>query len=327
MPVSQPNQITLAQLLALNGPAAALDLSSRKRVLTDIGGTHLSGFRGRGMEFEEHRAYQPGDDVRAIDWRVTARTGQTHIKLFREERERPVYLLLDLSPSMFFATRGVFKSVLAAEAIGLLGWAAVANRDRVGGIIVGPNGLREVRPGSGRRGLLRYLNQLALEHQQAAQQSFTSELEAALKHVDRLVRSGSVVVLLSDFQNLPISAKPMLQKLASRCELITGMVSDAFERELPQHAGLPVTTAADDDKRWFIKSAQQADKASALSSAEINDDGEPLSFAQRQQFWGRVVQAAGGRWLDLDTAVPALEQLTRALGQHHRAQVAERKHD
>lgn len=320
MSTQRPDQITLAELLALSREAAALDLSSRKRVLTDIGGTHLSGFRGRGMEFEEHRAYQPGDDVRAIDWRVTARTGQTHIKLFREERERPVYLLVDLSPSMFFATRGVFKSVLASQVIALLGWAAVANRDRVGGIIVGANGLREIRPGSGRRGLLRYLNQLATEHQHAAEKSFDSQLESALGHIDRLARSGAVVMLLSDFQSLPASAKPLLQKLASRCELIAAMVSDPFERELPSHVGLPVTSTAQPEQRWFIRQNKTA-------TGEVSSDATEamFNFQQRQQFWSHALKSAGARWLDLDTAKPALSQLTQGLGQHHRAQISERK--
>ena len=315
MSLSQPDQITLAELLALNGPAAALDLSSRKRVLTDMGGTHLSGFRGRGMEFEEHRAYQPGDDVRAIDWRVTARTGQTHIKLFREERERPVYLLVDRSPSMQFATRGVFKSVLAAQAAALLGWAAVANRDRVGGMIADPGGLLEVRPGGGRRGLLRYLNQLVTAQQRAADFTQASQLNNALQHVDRLARSGSVVVLLTDFQNLDGKAKPMLQKLASRCELIVGMVSDPFERELPQLSGMPVTTAVASERRWFIKSR------AVTSESEQADHA--FSFAQRRQFWGQAAQSAGAHWLDLDTAQPVLEQLTRGLGRHHQAQVGQ----
>lgn len=315
MSPSQPHQISLAELLALNGPAAALDLSSRKRVLTDMGGTHLSGFRGRGMEFEEHRAYQAGDDVRSIDWRVTARTGQTHIKLFREERERPVYLVVDGSPSMQFATRGVFKSVLAAQAAALLGWAAVANRDRVGGVLANPNGLLEVRPGSGRRGLLRYLNHLVATQSEPERQLESAPLKKALQHLDRLARSGSVVILLTDFQSLAIDAKPLLQKLAGRCELIVGMISDPFERELPQLAGMPVTTATESDRRWFIKAPTTKADAADMSPEQA------ASYPQRQQYWAKAVQSAGAHWLDLDTAQPVLEQLTRGLGRHHRAQV------
>jgi uncharacterized protein (DUF58 family) len=311
MTVRAPHQVTLEALLALQADARGLDLSSRKRVLTDMAGTHLSGFRGRGMEFEEHRIYEPGDDVRAIDWRVTARTGQPHIKRFREERERPVYLVTDLAPSMFFATRGVFKSVLAAEAAAVLGWAAVANRDRVGGIIATGDELIEVRPASGRRGLLRYCNQLVKAHAAGAAPG-SSTLQDGLRHVQRLARGGAVVIVISDFQSLPESAAPLLQKIASRCELVLSMVSDPFERELPAKAGLPVTSAAAaDGRRWFLKSKQSAGQQWAAH------------FQSRLAFWHKQLLPFGARWLALDTAMPLREQLWHGLGHRHKAQVAE----
>ena len=304
-----PHQLTLEALLALQPQARGLDLSSRKRVLTDMSGTHLSGFRGRGMEFEEHRTYEPGDDVRAIDWRVTARTGQAHIKRFREERERPVYLVADLSPSMFFATRGVFKSVLAAEALGVLGWAAVANRDRIGGIIAAPGGLREVRPSGGRRGLLRYFNELAGAHQPSVTNQ--ANLGNALGHLQRLVRGGSVVILITDFQSLSESQAPLLQKIAKRCELIVGMVSDPFERVLPNKVGLTVTTAGHETnaQRWFLRRSQQQEWGGLLQT--------------RQAFWSKQLLPFGCHWLELDTALPLREQLWRALGHAPKQQVAE----
>lgn len=322
MPKRAPNQVTLSALLALQAKARGLDLSSRKRVLTDNAGTHLSGFRGRGMEFEEHRIYQAGDDVRAIDWRVTARTGTAHIKRFREERERPVYLLADFSSPMLFATRGVFKSVLAAEAAAMLGWAAVANRDRIGGIVVGPQSLAEVRPASGNKGLLRYCNQLAESHQQALdfaladtlaktppEEPSESQLLKALLHVQRLARGGAVVVVMSDFQSLPESAATVLQKLASRCELIVGMVSDPFERELPPQKSLPVTTVGQLQQRWFLK--PQADQKDWSRC-----------FAERQAFWTRQLLPFGSHVLNLDTATPLRDQLARGLGQAHQVGVA-----
>ena len=315
MSARAPNEINLSSLLALQAQARGLDLSSRKRVLTDMSGTHLSGFRGRGMEFEEHRIYEPGDDVRAIDWRVTARTGQAHIKRFREERERPVYLVMDMAPSMFFATRGVFKSVLAAEALGLLGWAAVANRDRVGGFIATPAGLTDIRPAGGRRGLLQYFDQLATVHSQALEQGQGQgqgnvTVVDALKHLQRLARGGAVVVLMSDFQQLPHTAAPLLQKIASRCELIAGIVSDPFERALPNKSGLPVASA-DQQQRWFLKREQKAQQDWAQR------------FVEREAFWTKQLQPFGTHWLSLDTAQPLREQLARGLGLVHKRQVAE----
>lgn len=314
MSLRAPNEVKLSALLALQAQARGLDLSSRKRVLTDMSGTHLSGFRGRGMEFEEHRSYQAGDDVRAIDWRVTARTGQAHIKRFREERERPVYLLADFSPSMFFATRGVFKSVLAAEALALLGWASVANRDRIGGFVATPLGLTDCRPAGGRRGLLQFCHQLSAQHL-LAQPSRNKEvlasatIQQALHHVQRLARGGSVVVLMTDFQHIAEDCAPLLQKIAKRCELIVGMVSDPFERDLPARAKLPVTSHTESGQRWYLRgqNKQQQDWAQ--------------HFMQRQQFWSQQLLPLGSHWLSLDTAQPLAEQLRRGLGQAHRPQV------
>ncbi|MBY0274525.1 DUF58 domain-containing protein, partial [Candidatus Binatia bacterium] len=127
---------SVAELVALRSDAARLDASPRGRVRTLHAGAYASAFRGRGMEFDETRAYQPGDDVRAIDWRVTARTGRVHTKLFHEERERPVLLLVDQRMHMRFGTRDAFKSVVAARAAATVAWAARDQGDRVGGLIV-----------------------------------------------------------------------------------------------------------------------------------------------------------------------------------------------
>ena len=164
-----PCKIELDDLLAWRQHAAAVDLSSRRRVLTDLAGTHLSGFRGRGMEFEEHRVYQPGDEVRSMDWRVTARTGEPHIRLYREERERPVILVADLRATMQFGTRGCFKSVLAARALALCAWSAMANGDRVGGLVLDGQREQQLRSAGGRRGVLQLMHALCdvqprLEH-------------------------------------------------------------------------------------------------------------------------------------------------------------------
>ena len=113
-------------------------------------GSHLSSFRGRGMEYHESRPYQAGDDIRAIDWRVTARSGRTHTKVYREERERPVLLWVDLCRSMFFGTRNCFKSVLASKLAALLAWSSVQHGDRLGGLIFSERDHVEFRPRSGK---------------------------------------------------------------------------------------------------------------------------------------------------------------------------------
>ena len=132
--VSSPVQVTLADLVRLRPAGESLKLTApRIRVATE--GGHVSPYKGRGVEFDESRPYQPGDDLRTMDWRVTARTGKPHTKVFREERNRPVFVWLDLRRPMLFATRGAYKGVRAAEVAALVAWSAVANGDRLGGLV------------------------------------------------------------------------------------------------------------------------------------------------------------------------------------------------
>lgn len=162
-PVAAPGvRVSLQELLALRGEARRLDLAPRGKVLATRSGGHLSPFRGRGMEFDEARIYQPGDDPRNMDWRVTARAGRPHVKLFREERERPLWLLVDQGPAMRFGTRVAFKSVIAAQAAALLAWAAVDRGDRVGGLIFDEQGRFEQKPAARTHGLLPLLQALAV---------------------------------------------------------------------------------------------------------------------------------------------------------------------
>src|SRR5690606_13561386 len=155
-----PVAVTLRDLLELRGPGEALTINApRVRVVTS--GAHLSPYKGRGIEFDESRPYQPGDDLRTIDWRVTARTGKPHTKIFREERNRPVIVWLDLRKPMLFATRGAYKAVRAAELAMLVGWSAIANGDRLGGLVFAEGAHHELRPALGGRAALRFAQAVA----------------------------------------------------------------------------------------------------------------------------------------------------------------------
>ena len=127
------------------------------RVKTHQLGANLSVFQGRGMEFDESRSYQPGDDARTIDWRLTARTGAMHTKLFHEERERPVQLLVDLRSGMQFGTRKQFKSVLGATIAAKLAWTAIDGGDRVGGFLLSPSGAKAHQARRSRASMLIFL--------------------------------------------------------------------------------------------------------------------------------------------------------------------------
>lgn len=153
-------EISMPELLQYQTKSALINLSAQKNIKNKMSGNYLSRNKGRGMEFDEVRHYQTGDDIRAIDWRVTARTGKTHTKLFREETERPVLIATDFSQSMHFGSQLLFKSVQAAHLGALVAWHAKSRGDRLGGIVFNENKHVELKPRSRKEGVLHYLHAL-----------------------------------------------------------------------------------------------------------------------------------------------------------------------
>jgi uncharacterized protein (DUF58 family) len=186
-------QPRLDDLLELRHRARTLGLASRHLVNSTFSGLYASVFRGTGLDFEEVREYQEGDDIRNMDWKVTARTNLPHLKVFREERERSVLLCVDKSPHMSFGTRGTFKSIQAARAAALLGWAANALNDRVGGLLYGDaaTGQQHFRPTKDRRALWRLLH--ALSHPGTEEAVQGDPLSAALQRAEQTTHIGSLV--------------------------------------------------------------------------------------------------------------------------------------
>lgn len=232
---------SLSELIGLREQARRLDLAPRGRVLATRTGGHLSRFRGRGMEFDESRVYQPGDDPRNMDWRVTARAGTPHVKLFREERERPVWLLVDQGPTMRFGTRVAFKSVIAARAAALLGWAAVDRMDRVGGLVFDECRHLERRPAARTAGLLPLLERLAQPSGEGGCGRGHGSLVQAAVHLARLVRPGSLVAVISDFAGVTLAPGPWLTELATGNELMLVLIHDPLEALAPPPGLYPVT--------------------------------------------------------------------------------------
>jgi uncharacterized protein (DUF58 family) len=226
------------ELLRCRLQARNLRLDSRQPARSAITGAHASRFRGRGMDYLESRAYQPGDDIRCMDWRVTARSGHAHVKLYQEERERPVVLMIDLGPGMFFATRGAFKSVIAARAAALIGWAAIQNGDRIGALLFN-GGHHEIRPQGGQRGVLRLIRELvkATEPDAAlsgyASYNESGHLNDALVRLRRVARPGSLVFILSDFYAINEDSRRHLQALRQHNDIVACQIVDALELEPP----------------------------------------------------------------------------------------------
>lgn len=232
---ASPVSVSQAGLIRLSGPARAIALNVL-RVNSLQTGAYVSRFRGRGMEFDESRPYQPGDDPRSIDWRVTARSTTAYTKLFREERERPVLIALDLRSTMHFATQGCFKSVNASRTAALIAWAAHHRGDRLGGLIFGDTTHRELKPRLGRRAALRFVHEL-VEHpdwtRRETEPSGTDPLTQAMSALRRVARPGSLIVVISDFAGFDRAAQSYLSSVAHHNEVLAVFLNDPLERKLP----------------------------------------------------------------------------------------------
>ncbi len=296
-------RVSVASLLALHNGADALSLQPR-RVRAPGSGGYTSPFKGRGMEFDEARPYTQGDDVRSIDWRVTARSGKPHTKLFREERERAVLLWLDLRPAMFFATRGSFKAVRAAQAAALLGWNTLRRGDRLGALIFDERSHEELRPKRGQPPFMHVLQRIAahpawLNPQRDGDTTGTALYQGLLR-LRRVAQPGSLIILLSDFSGFDERCAALLAPLARHNDLLAVHVHDPLEAELPPAGHYRVS-----DGRRFI-------------SVETGDyqrrERYRRHFVERQTGLQHFCRRHGGTLLPLSTAEEPLAILQRGLG-------------
>lgn len=265
---------TLEDLLTLRGAAHGLTLRGRRRARAALIGTHSSAQRGRGLEFQEVRPYTPGDDPRNIDWRVTARRGRPHTKLYHEERERPVWLLVDLQPGTFFGSRRQLKSALIVRAAALLAWVAVLGGDRIGAVIGGDAAkVRVVSARSRLDGVLPLLAAL-LETQPTAPGPPTPQsLPAAVRALATLNRPGSLVLALSDFCGIEPGEDSPWMSIARHSDVRLYWVTDPLEANgLPPgrfRAGLPNRLVVLDGQRvrnaWRATWQQRERRVGALS--------------------------------------------------------------
>jgi len=224
---------TSEELLELRHVARTLSIGGSRRAYSIMAGSTLSKFRGRGMDYAESRIYTPGDDVRNIDWRVTARTGKTHTKVYVEERDRPVMTLMDFSPSLYFGTREALKSVVAARLAATIAWTAIFNGDRIGGIIVSPREKFELRPTAGRKGVLALIQALVKATSQFADDNDGSSLDQLIRHGIRAIRPGGRVFLISDFYHYDPEMEKNLGRLRRHNDLVLCQIIDPLEMAVP----------------------------------------------------------------------------------------------
>jgi uncharacterized protein (DUF58 family) len=261
------------------------------------------------MEFDESRPYQPGDDPRSIDWRVTARSSEAYTKLFREERERPVLVMTDLRSNMHFATRGCFKSVNASRAAALLAWAAHHRGDRLGGLVFGDSRHRELRPKLGRQAALRYVHELVSHPDWArrADQGALDEeppLTQAMAMLRRVAHPGSLVIIISDFIGLSRSAQSYLTGIARHNEVLAVFLSDPLERQLPPPG------------RYRLVSHDEEMAIDTFARGAREDYRE--AFASRLHDMENFCHRYGIHLLPLSTDEDPVQCLQQALGRRNR---------
>ncbi|MDF2233609.1 DUF58 domain-containing protein [Albimonas sp. CAU 1670] len=307
--------VSLAGLRALEGRARALSFAPRQPARSALNGRHASRLRGRGLTFEELRAYVPGDDVRAIDWKATARMGEPFVRVTTEERDRPALIVVDQRMSMFFGSVLNMKAVTAAEAAALAAFRIADQGDRVGGIVFGDAHLAEIRPARGRAALDRFLAALAEANGMLAADAPTlapTPLAQVLRAVARIAPRNHLIVVLSDFDAggeeggegpdpaAEEETRRLVSALARRNDLVLGLVSDPFAQDLP--AGLRLSVSDGE------------------LQAEVNTADSRAHRSLREMARGRLAavldwqRSLGVSVLPLTTAEETTPQMRRLMG-------------
>ncbi|MES2199240.1 MAG: DUF58 domain-containing protein [Chlamydiota bacterium] len=217
-------------LIALGDQKLNITHPSCRSVKSTVLGNHRSSFRGVGLEFDSVREYVLGDDIRNIDWRVTARTGTAHLKILKEERERHVVLCIDMNATMRFGTKGTFKSVQAARVAAILGWGAIARQDRVSVCFFGdvPGGIQFFAPKRTRKSFCSVLKKLTLPPIETHKIS----VEAPLRYINQLVHTGSLVYVISDFMDIDkgFRQEACLSRISKKCDIVFVGINDVTDK-------------------------------------------------------------------------------------------------
>jgi uncharacterized protein (DUF58 family) len=271
----------------------AIELRTRGLVTSLFAGEYRSLFRGQGMEFAEVRAYEHGDDFRAIDWNVSARLASPYVKTFTEERELTVMLVVDQSGSTRFG-EPMTKAALAVEVGAVLALAAAAQNDRVGALLFADEVERVVPPRKGRRHALRVIRDLIA----FAPEGRRTNLAASLTYATRLLRHHSIVVVLSDF--LAEGWEKPLRRLAARHEVVAIVVADPRERDLPESGWIELADA-ETGRRVLVDTSDRAVRDRVRTLAE-----------KRREERARMLSAAGVDMVQLTTGTDYAIPLRRA---------------
>ncbi len=298
--------VNLDDLVRLQFGASGFSFLPRQPIHSVLAGRHASRLRGRGLNFEELRNYLPGDDTRNIDWKVTARTDTPHVRVYTEERDRPVWLLVDQRLPMFFGSRWKMKSAVAAEAAAAAAWRVLAVKDRVGALVFNDREIRAIPPHRSRERVMQILRDVvAMNHELRADsdgQPQPEMLNRALGQVAAFARHDCLIVLISDGFGIDAETSRFITRLTAHNDVLSLLVVDPLEQELGNAGRLP-----------FSDGARHLEVDTG--SARLRDDF-------RQDFDSRLarMEATSRRYgmpvLKLDTSQPLLQQVRAQLGYH-----------
>jgi uncharacterized protein (DUF58 family) len=228
---------SLSELVAMRHRARGFSFLPRQPVHSLLAGRHASRLRGRGLNFEEIRRYQAGDDIRQIDWKVTARTRKTHSRVYTEERERSTLLLVDQRISMFFGSVQRMKSVTAAEAAALAAWRVLDQQDRVGALVFNDSEIVEIRPHRSQSAVMRILQEIVRQNRKLTVhgeiKSNPGMFNEVLRRCDRLAKHDCLVCIISDGTGNDEATRHLLTRIAWHNDILFAFVHDPLEEALP----------------------------------------------------------------------------------------------
>ncbi|MBY5425145.1 MULTISPECIES: DUF58 domain-containing protein [Rhizobium] len=297
--------VSTDELVALEARARDLSFVQKARSHQQLAGRMQSAMRGRGLIFEELRDYLPGDDIRSIDWRVTARTSRPVVRVYSEEKERPALIIVDQRINMFFGSRRSMKSVTAAEAAMLCAWRILGSGDRVGGFVFGESATSEVKPHRSRNAVIAFAEKIARQNASLRADSKgepdPQALDTVLSAVANIAHHDHLVVIVSDFDGHTATTRDILLRLSSRNDVICLLVYDPFLLELPTSGDIVVSGGG-----------PQAELALRTASVRSSIDAFARNRGRELRAWQRQL---GLPMLPISAAEETAPQLRRLLEQ------------
>ena len=293
---------SLRELTALRYQAHGFSYLPEQPVTSVLSGRKRSRLRGRGLDFDELRHYRPGDDIRTMDWKVTRRAGTPFVRVFTEERDRPVWVVVDQRRSMFFGSRFQMKSVAAAEAAALTAWRVLGVGDRIGAVLFDDSQCQLIPPSRSHRSLMGWLERLTRMNcaLSADSEGSPQALEEALEKLSRRIGRDGLVVLISDFDGWNDPCHNLIKSMRADNDIIAAIVSDPLERDIEGAHSLVVS-----DGHYQLR----LDDGSANASERFRAD-----FEHRLTTLTHNLRKYGIPLIPLDTATPVASQLQRKLG-------------